>query len=321
MDHEQTLLTITAMRRQEETEYFTCDYFHRVEEDDDSEQSTNISSSSRGGCSSVPCDATCRQIMFVWMVKVVDFFPTMHRETVAYAMSYLDRFLQTSAGKTARTVRSTFQLAAIACLYTAVKLHEHAAVSPKFLEQLSRDEYTEDDLKQMELTILQALKWRLTTPTALGFLRQYMDIIPPVLLGGTEQDGDNHVCQQVFEMAKFQTEVALGDYKYVTVNASTIAYCALWNALEACLPKMSDRHSILWFVSQAAQLGQHSRYARDIQRSLQADQLVSCGGGANAKGGSSSVRFSMGYEVTASSHNKSGCSSPTGHHSPRTVCK
>ena len=339
MDHEQTLLTITAMRRQEETEYFTCDYFSRVEEksdDDDDENdssSSNSSTSSRpaspsSACSSAPCDASCRQIMFTWMIKVVDFFPSMHRETVAYAMDYLDRFLQTPSGTKARTVRSTFQLAAIACLYTAVKLHEAAAVSPKFLEQLSRDEYTEDDLKQMEWTILKALRWRLTTPTAVGFLRQYMDIVPSVLLDGKESqqrsqnetddkdavtiDATNstELRQHIFEMAKFQTEVALGEYKYVTFNASAVAYCALSNALEAYLPrnaKRSDRHSILWYVSEAARLDPRDlRHIRVMQRTLLSATR-------NAE--------DMGREITASSNGKSGRSSPVSHHSPRTVCK
>ena len=336
MDHEQTLLTITAMRRQEDTEYLTCDYFCSMDDDDDDDENDSSSSSSssrpaspRSGCSSVPCDASCRQIMFSWMIKVVDFFPSMHRETVAYAIDYLDRFLQTPAGKTARTVRSTFQLAAIACLYTAVKLHEAAAVSPKFLEQLSRDEYTEDDLKQMEWTVLKALKWRLTTPTAVGFLRQYMDIVPSIVLDGRqfqrEPKGDEEddvitdatnctgLRQLIFETAKFQTEVALGEYKYVTCKASTIAYCALSNALEAHLPrhKQSDRHSILWYVSEAARLDQHDlRHTRVIQRTLLSASSSCC-----------CAEDSMGREITASSKGKSGRSSPVGHHSPRTVCK
>lgn len=328
MDHEQTLLTITAMRRQEETEYFTRDYFGFVDDEkkdeDDENDVSNVGKSKR--CSPLPCDPSCRKIMFHWMIKVVDFFPSMHRETVAYAMDYLDRFLQTPDGKAARTVRSTFQLAAIACLYTAVKLHEAAAVSPKFLEQLSRDEYSEKDLKRMELTVLKALNWRLTTPTSVGFLREYMDIVPSALLDGKEerepQGRDDEVTinatnsselrQNIFEMAKFQTEVALAEYKYVTFNASTIAYCALSNALQAYLPrdKQADRHSMLWYVSEAAQLDSRDlRHARVIERTL--------GTASNVVQESAA----MGHEIMASSNSKSGRSSPIGHHSPRTVCK
>lgn len=299
MDHEETLLSITAMRRQEETAYFCCDYFNL---NSSCENVVNASPSKHVdayGNSMARCDPMCRQIMFYWMIRVVDFFPTMHRETVAYAMSYLDRFLQSDAGAEARCKRSVFQLAAISCLYTSVKIHEHSAVSPKFLEQLSRDEYSVKDVERMELTILQALKWKLSTPTALTFLRQFLALIPSVLL----KDG---LREEVYDLAKFQTEVALGEYKYVTVNYSCIAYCSLMNALET-LQITNSRH-VGWFVSEAAHIDRDSLYTLEIQRSLALDHADH----TSLKGSPVSV----GYEHTIKSREE--CH---GHHSPRTVCK
>ncbi|CAB9507274.1 diatom-specific cyclin [Seminavis robusta] len=299
MDHEETLMIISAMRRQEETEYFCRDYLNMVE--DPADDDTDEIRSDANGNSSAPCDATCRQIMFYWMVRVVDFFPSMTRETVAYAMSYLDRFLQSKAGADARRKRSVFQLAAISCLYMAVKIHESSAVSPQFLEKLSQAEYTVKDVEGMELTILAALGWRMSTPTALAFLRQFMAIIPKVFLNGDLRE-------EVFQIAKYQTEVALSDYKYVTVNGSTVAYCALLNALDMF---QIDSIQIGWFVSEAAQIVRDSIYTIHIQQSLARDHVNH----ATLKGSP----VSAGYEHAIRSSMK--VRAPSGHNSsPRTVC-
>lgn len=289
-DDEETLRSIHAMRRQEETEYFCHDYF-----DPHHNTTTTTSTTSKKN----PSDAQCRQIMFHWMIRVVDFFPAMNRETVAFAMSYLDRFLQSQAGTEARRNRSVFQLAAISCLYTSVKIHEHAAVSPKFLEQLSRDEYSVKDVESMELRILGALKWRLATPTACAFLRLFLEILP-----STPELEDRR--EEIYDLAKFQTEMALGDYKYVTVNKSSIAYCALLNALET-VPAIDTRHWAL-VLSKAAHIDRE--YALPIQHSLALDHADH----ASLKGSP----VSAVYEPTLIQSIRSQSS---GYHSPRTVCK
>lgn len=302
MDHEEILLTITAMRRQEETEYFSCDYFQFGCENHD-DPACDVCSRDATGNSRAPSDATCRQIMYYWMVRVVDFFPCMSRETVAFAMSYLDRFLQTDAGAEARRKRGVFQLASISCLYVAVKIHEHAAVSPTFLEKLSNAEFTVKDVERMEILILQSLKWRLSTPTALAFLRQYLAIVPSVMLKGSLRE-------EVFQIAKYQTEVALSDYKYVSVNASTVAYSALLNALDMF---QVDNAQIGWFVSEAAHIVRDSIYTLEIQRNLAKDHVDH----ATLKGSP----LSVGYEQAIRSSMKTRASSEQHNSSPRTVCK
>jgi Cyclin, N-terminal domain/Cyclin, C-terminal domain len=302
MDHEEILMTITAMRRQEETVYFSCDYF-QLGCENHHDQACDFCSRDANGNSRAPSDATCRQVMYYWMVRVVDFFPCMSRETAAFAMSYLDRFLQSDAGAEARRKRSVFQLASIACLYVAVKIHEHSAVSPTFLEKLSNAEFTVKDVERMEVLILQSLKWRLSTPTALAFLRHYLAIIPSMMLNGSTRE-------EVLQIAKYQTEVALSDYKYVTVNASTVAYCALLNALDTF---HVDNTQIGWFVSEAAHIVRDSMYTLEIQRSLAKDH----GDHVTLKG---SPLF-VGYEQVMRSSMKTRDSSEQHTTSPRTVCK
>ena len=304
MDHEQTLQTINAMRRQEESEYFSCDYFQLDDNDHGYPSCKDMDSDDEAhGTSRAPSDATCRRIMFYWMIRVVDFFPCMNRETVAYAMSYLDRFLQTQQGAEARRQRKVFQLASISCLYVAVKLHEHAAVSPTFLEKLSHAEYSVNDVEQMELRILQALKWRLSTPTALAFLRQYLAIIPSIML-------KQSLSEDVFLLAKYQTEVALTDYKYVTVNASTVAYCALLNALDMF---HVDNSQIAWFVSEAAHIERGSAYTIEVQRNLARDHVE------HAKFKESPIP--LVYDEAIRSSMKTPTPPEHLNSSPRTVCK
>lgn len=351
MDYEDSLETITAMRHQEESAYQVTDYFQSMRQrlaqhtmckcydsdcsdteglsDSESSSYKSCSSTASESCSSCasstapstsgknPCDPSCRAIMFQWMVRLVDFFPSMHRETVAYAMDFLDRFLQTPSGRGALQRRSVFQLAAISCLYTAVKMHESAAVSPKFLEQLSRDEYTVRDVERMELCILRALEWRLSTPTATAFLRLYLDIVPDSVL---HQD----VRDEVYGLAKFQTELALGDYKYVAVKSSIVAYASLMNALHILRVPSWDR--IGWFVSKAAELMEDnnkenhkngggtnsSRYIYQVQRDLANDH-------AQHTDEDASSAASIGYESNQKQKKTRQGRRTSGHHSPRTV--
>lgn len=257
MDHEQTLATILAMRRQEEMEYSCTDYFFQSGDELDSLRQKSEADNTY----QPPCDAHCRSTMCYWMIKLIDFFPQMSRETAAFAMSYLDRFLQTEAGHEALVSRKQFQLAAVACLYSAMKISECSAVSPRFFEQLSQNEYTQRDLEEMELKIFQAIDWRLNTPTAHSFLREFLGLIPPIML-------DESLRDEVFNLAVFQVEVALAEYDYVTVNDSLIAYCALVNAVDTL---HVDTSSIAWFIAEAAEIDFKSQYKEMICSDLNDD--------------------------------------------------
>ena len=259
MDHAaDTLLLITAARRQEEDRYYTCDFFNL-----ESEELRDLRQSCFKATGKKPADAGCRRVMFSWMLRLVSFFH-MSQETVVHAMDYLDRYLPTKAGQKALVHRNEFQLTAICCLYISVKIHSSTAVSPKFLEQLSSREYTVTQLEEMELKILQALEWRVQGPTTDFFLQKYLELIPSHLV-------DNPTLDEVYDLAKDQTEVALGEYCYVTVNKSTIAYAALLNALEAL---DIDGTWIARYIAEAAHIDYGSDYNQEIQMTLQHDYYL-----------------------------------------------
>jgi len=209
--------TLQAMRRQEESGY-------AVPVDHLNQQQHDLATPSVAiGPQHV--DADCRSKMAAWCYQVVDFCK-FRRETVEIAMNYLDRYLMTPAGLSAKVDRKLYQLAAMTSLYTAVKIHEPEAMDPKLVSNLSRGTYTPEQVETMEFAILSALQWRVNPPTSLSFVRKFLDLIPADVV-------DDNARATSYEVTKYQTELAVNEYDMVSVRASTIAYCSLMNSLES----------------------------------------------------------------------------------------
>jgi hypothetical protein len=169
-------------------------------------------------------DAYAREKLASWCFQVIDYCE-MNRETVSIAFSYLDRYLCTSAGKKARTVKSRFRLACMTCFYTAIKVHERTAMNPAVFMKLSEGSYSQNDFEQMEREIIDALRWKMHPPTPMSFVRCTLDLLPPGYFMKDQLD-------LLLELAHIQTEAAVTKHEFVTVKASTLAYCAIMNALE-----------------------------------------------------------------------------------------
>lgn len=205
---EETVETIVAMCRQERTGYSVVDYISR-----NVEQKLDI-------------DRECRKKMVAWSYQVIDFCK-FNRETVEIAMSYLDRFLCTPTGFHALQDRSVYQLAAMASLYTAVKIHEPEAMDPALVSNLSRGTYAPNEIEEMEFIVIQSLRWRLNPPTTLSFIREFLKLTSIEAL-------DEPTRIVVYELVKFQSEFAISNHDFVEVKASEKAYYAFINAME-CL--------------------------------------------------------------------------------------
>jgi len=203
---EATLETITAMRRQEDTSYQTGDFLSLIRDS-----------------LLLDVDADCRTKMAEWCFQVTEFCQ-FSKESAEIAINYLDRFLL--ADQSALQDRAVFQLAAMTCLYMAVKIHEPEAMCPTTVSTLSRNTYTPQDIESMERQILSALKWRVNPPTSVSFVRQMLLLLPDGLLTTRQRT-------TMEEIATLQTELAVGDYNLITVKPSTIAYCSVVNALES----------------------------------------------------------------------------------------
>jgi hypothetical protein len=217
IDTEAIFSTVQAMRRQEETSYWNRESLY---------QSAPDSVFANGPMhADAVVDIDCRSKMAAWCYQVIDFC-RFNRETASIAINYLDRYMITEQGATVWADRIQFQLAAMTCLYTAVKIHEPEAMDPKLVSTLSRGGYSTTEVEVMEFTILSALQWRMNPPTALAFVRQFLELIPVDVV-------DQSMRETVHDITKFQTELAVTERTFVTVKASTIAFGSLMNSLES----------------------------------------------------------------------------------------
>ena len=291
---EDAVASIEAMLIQEESGYKTEDYMSQAQPEVRMHRGPQQQS----------VDTECRSKMSEWCFQVVDFCK-FNRETVAIAMSYLDRFLMTPEGHDALKDRKVFQLAAMTSLYTAIKIHEPEAMEPKVVSSLSRGAYTEDEVTAMEQTILSAIKWRMNPPTAMAFIHHFLCLLPHGAMTEIETAG-------VIELAKFQTELAVNAYEFVGVNASTIALASLTNALHCSDLDCVVESKLLANISRVANINCHCDEVVSIQ-----DQLYNAVQAASSSSASSVLRPTP--TITKTMASDMGSSSSSIHTSPRSV--
>ncbi len=322
MDTDDLLATLRMMRKQEdETVYRVTDYLHVtkpfVVNDDTRDDDANHSNVSRQHSHApILIDASARFKMIEWCYQIVDMC-RYHRETVSIAISHLDRFLSTPMGHTALTNISTFQLTVLTCLYTAVKVHEAEALEPRTVASISRGAFTEHEIVAMEVTILQALLWRLNPPTATACLHFMMELIRP-LMTSLQQDA-------VYDLANFQIELALEEYEYATLPPSVVATAALMNAIEQLVDHPEQLSRQIWsLMSSIAPLDCHASLLQTTKQQL-CDALnfgqfafSSLSSHEPSSSSSSSSGISGAYMEQSKS---ASCDQHCDQHSPRSILK
>jgi hypothetical protein len=197
----------------------------------------------------VQIDQECRRKMAKWCYDVCETYH-LSTEVIEVTMNILDRFLITPAGIPALENRHTYQLACMTCLYTAIKAHETKVMNARIVSTLSRGLYSEQDIIQMESTILMALQFRVHPPTSMSFVRAYLDVLTttstimmiPTLMASQHR-------QTLLDLSVLQIKAAIPSYQFVTTPASAIAYCCLINSMEALgmLDDTKNRLQIKWF--------------------------------------------------------------------------
>lgn len=208
-------------------------------------------------------DEICRDKMCEWSYQIVDFCK-FHRESVDIAMNYLDRFLLTKFGQAALHDRNTYQLVAMTCLYSAIKIHERQALSPSVVSQLSRGVYSAQQIAETEVTLLHALQWQLHPPTAFSFVRELITALPTDYI-------PESIKESIFEITQKQTEFAVSDYRFIEIPMSTIAFCSIMNALRCCGNKVSADVICIISTMMASAIGltdPSCSYVIEIQRML-----------------------------------------------------
>lgn len=210
-------MTLRAMLKQEETCYKTHDYFRPLP-----------SVTPEGN---VPVDRDARQQIVKWYLTIMDSCD-FDREAASISTSCLDRFVSTVDGSAVLLDRSEYQLAALTALYTSVKTHCPQALSPELIAKLSNGCFNENDVEVMERRILKALQWRMNPPTAMDFVRVYLDL----LTTSFHRSFDSHTMNVIMELVGYQTNLSILQFDLSTCKTSHIAVASLWNALESIFP-------------------------------------------------------------------------------------
>ena len=174
-----------------------------------------------------------------WLAEIVDYF-SLQRQTVAVAMSYVDRFLslRTQEASEARRSHTKFQLVALVCLSIATKNLEVTHLDVETLVNASQGCYCADDIRDMEGLVLNSLDWRLSGPTTLPIAHRATAILTkvvPRLTNGTREHS-NH-CKTLIsclvEFTRLQLELAVSDYSSSVLRSpSTVALASILNSME-----------------------------------------------------------------------------------------
>jgi len=249
MDQSQILDRLNVMRKQEMNTYQCSDYLRNIT----TEPGT--------------IDAWCRYKMVEWSFQIIDFVD-FQRETVCIAMSYLDRFLATKSPRALRVIhsRKEYQLAAMAAVYTAIKVFEPKVMDTALLAELSRGCYTAADFKRMELDMLFDLNWRVNGPTAISFVEHYLALLP------LEQYGKDFNSETILDHARYQIELSVADYDLMTEIPSSIAIGALANSVQRIYSAQgitSDAARILKSIQNISETKMHSSSLRRIAQSME----------------------------------------------------
>ncbi|XP_030268734.1 G1/S-specific cyclin-E2-like isoform X3 [Sparus aurata] len=113
-----------------------------------------------------------RSILLDWLIEVSEAY-TLHRQTFYLAQDYFDRFMLTQNS----IDKGMLQLIGITCLFIASKMEEASPPKLSQMAYVTAGTYYEDEILQMELIILKALKWNLCPETAVSWLKLYFQML------------------------------------------------------------------------------------------------------------------------------------------------
>merc|ERR1712212_342386 len=151
---------------------------------------------------------TMRAVLVDWLVEVHSFYGLL-QETLYLTVNILDRFLHAEVIK-----KADLQLAGVAAMLIASKCEEMYPPDIEDFVYITNYSYDADQLRAMEVRILSALKFEVSPPLSINFLRRFSKA--------------GLVSDKVHILAKYILELSLVDHELSTkVNPSLLAGGAL----------------------------------------------------------------------------------------------
>lgn len=166
-------------------------------------------------------DPENREAICAWSYRVVDHY-NLPRELVSVSLAYFDRLHARHSHQEATTQFSW--CVGMAALSLAVKLHSPKCLDINTLIRLSRDQFNEQILQEMEMTIMRSLEWYLHPPTSTEFSYSILSCLPVEHVSPSLRT-------EMFEWSKFLAEIAVYDCYFVAIPPSMVALAAVLNVM------------------------------------------------------------------------------------------
>jgi len=164
-------------------------------------------------------DAECRRLMVVWLRQLAEF--DFSHCTIAIAINMLDRFVAKEPQiLSSHSAAYEFKLVAMTSLYISIKVHEALDVDPMTISELSKGQFSPQEIEEMEARILSKLDWRVDPPTVMDFAEVYLQILLP-----------NEQKTTIKKLIHCQLEHTMEDCQFLGIDASEIAFTATYNAI------------------------------------------------------------------------------------------
>ncbi|XP_006302208.2 cyclin-A1-2 [Capsella rubella] len=158
-------------------------------------------------------NASMRSILIDWLVEVAEEY-RLSPETLYLAVNYVDRYLTGNA-----ITKQNLQLLGVACMMIAAKYEEVCVPQVEDFCYITDNTYSRNELLEMESSVLNYLKFELTTPTAKCFLRRFL----------RAAQGRKEVPSLLSEcLACYLTELSLLDYAMLRYTPSLVAASAVF---------------------------------------------------------------------------------------------
>ncbi|KAL3804010.1 hypothetical protein HJC23_006401 [Cyclotella cryptica] len=173
-----------------------------------------------------PVSPSDRESLCIWGYHTIAACPGIARSTGVVAILYFDRFLSTSSpiAKWVLKDRREFQLAFVACLVIALKVHSGLNVELDFVSGVICDDmYDIKEIIMMENEVLKVLKWRLNGPIPHDFIDRFLCLLPP---------SDSINFEFLSRFSKALTEQALTIYSIALRSPSVIAFASIFCCLQ-----------------------------------------------------------------------------------------
>ncbi|KFK42133.1 hypothetical protein AALP_AA2G215400 [Arabis alpina] len=174
-------------------------------------------------------NASMRSILIDWLVEVAEEYRLLP-ETLHLAVNYLDRYLSGNV-----ITKQNLQLLGVTCMMIAAKYEEVRVPQVEDFCYITDNTYLKSELLEMESSILNYLKFELTTPTAKCFLRRFL----------RAAQGEKEVSLLFECLAGYITELSLLDYAMLRYAPSLIAASAVFLAQYILQPSRTPWNATL----------------------------------------------------------------------------